>query len=305
MAIAAALTLTACAFPSGPAAAAIVLPGGTVELPVARVFDYFIVEATIEGRGPYSLLLDTGSDFITLDDSLKDAVEGLHRPAVRRIRGATGEYAHVEDGATIDTLRLGALTLRRVPVLFQEVSALGETIAHPIDGLLGIGPFVDHVLELDYPNDRVRVLDRAPAAPEGEVVSTELPFGDASTPMLPVTIGDHRLFCLLDSGCGWPAAIPADLGDELFVPGTEFVRESVSLTGKHERREGRLRETLRLGSFDLRRIRAVAGVGSPKIGAPLLRRFRVVIDASAGTVSLHLDPDARRQRWLRRRQRRR
>jgi len=281
---------SSCAVTHTPAAAEVDLPDEGAALPARRVYDFFLVEAMLDGRGPYPLLLDTGADYLTLDSSLATHF-AIGSPQVDRIRGATGDYVPVSQGATVATMRLGSMTLRRAPALFRDLSALGDTLGTPILGLLGIGLFEGTTLELDYPRDLVTV-HRRPLHPEhafGPTAAAVLPSGRASVPSVDVHIGNHSLRCLVDSGCGWAAAVPGHLGPELFTAGSVTPQQSVSLSGRHTRNEGSLRNAVRLGPFDLRAVRAVAGTGRPKLGAPLLSRFRVVFDRAHHRVGFFVD----------------
>ena len=123
-----------------------------------------VVEAFVNGRGPYRFAIETGAEFATITPKLANEI-GLTKQ--RSVEGIN-EYL-------VDSLRVGNATFQRF-----TISEL-PTRATDIDGLLGLPIYGELLLTLDYPARKLRFERGALPAPDGRTI-------------LPLTKGDRGHF---------------------------------------------------------------------------------------------------------------
>ena len=117
-------------------AAQLVLPGDSVVLPLVGTPTLPLVEATINGAGPYRLLIDLGSNVILLRRNVVDASRGT--VLVDRARS---DIAHV------DAIGLGPARLEDVTIAsYDELD---------VDGVLGYNALQHSSFTLDFPGQRL------------------------------------------------------------------------------------------------------------------------------------------------------
>lgn len=237
-----------------------------------------VVEATINGEGPFKLVLDTGAKATKLDD---DVVTSLGLRLVRKteIHQAPGVTPTVFEVVGIDSLALGGAVFRdcEATVLDYDEVFGGK---RRCDGVLGYPVFADCLLTLDYPRERV-VLKQGelPAADKREILDYEERDGLAG---IPVVISRIPVEIIVDSGMAGAIALAEGLEDGVALALQPAKRSDIA--SQLNIREARLSGTLRLG-----RHRVIEppvyffGTGSA-VGHKVLRHFVVTLDQKNGRV---------------------
>lgn len=109
--------------------------------------NHMVVEAKLNGEGPYRLIFDLGSPVTLLSNKAavgSKAVDANVRKSF--LFGARGE-------GKIKTLEVGELTAENVPVIVLDhpaLKALGGVLGKPIDGIIGYTFFARYRTTLDY-----------------------------------------------------------------------------------------------------------------------------------------------------------
>lgn len=128
-----------------------------IEIPMDTGAELPVVLATINGQGPFRLLLDTGSAVNILDDDVLKAVKLAPSGKARFFPPFQLHSWHAE--GDVDTVRVASLALgkARFSGLVAHVIDLDRESApwRDLDGLLGLATFADHLLEIDYPRKRI------------------------------------------------------------------------------------------------------------------------------------------------------
>ncbi len=124
-----------------------------------------IVEATINGQGPFAFILDTGGHDILTPDAAK--VLGLATTGAG-VSGGAGEGTLTEQYTRIDRVQIGAATLTEqsffvIPLQFDAIERGAKA---PLAGILGLELFERFAVELSYPARTLtlRLLENAPTA---------------------------------------------------------------------------------------------------------------------------------------------
>lgn len=109
--------------------------------------NHMLVEAKINGKGPYRLIFDLGAPITLLSNRASEASGVVDADAPRAfLFGMRGE-------AQIDRLEAGELKAEKLPaVVFDHpvLTALGDVIGRRIDGIMGFTLFARYRTTIDY-----------------------------------------------------------------------------------------------------------------------------------------------------------
>ena len=171
-------------------------------------------DVTINGHGPYKMVLDTGgSIMLSLDQEVADEI-GLKSIAPASVRGVSGQQ---ETGqAIVDSLQMGNIGCRRVITRTFPVRA---AVMNAADGIIGTGIFANGRLTMDFDNGQIVVAPSSPTAAAGRPVALRL-VGDAKL-MTIVQLEGQPCVALLDSGADAVAVSPSRLKE--LLPDKEFI----------------------------------------------------------------------------------
>lgn len=254
------------------------------ELPAEFRDGWIIVEASINGRGPYRLLLDTGAPFGHV--SVAAATEiGLRPTNQSEVTDITDETRRMPV-AYSRSVEIGPLRVTHLPFVISDSMPEGFLNELGVVGFLGYDAFELHTLDLDYPARALRVHtrrldpdepDAIPMRLEGHKPHVELRLGAPDAPARWFTIDSGgKLVLHLDAAAdGWTRQDLATLIEP--TAGLHGVNADL-LTAP-------LVAPLRIGEHEV--YHAVGEIKAPGciIGHPLLSRFRVRLDARSGLAS--------------------
>ena len=160
-----------------------------------------MVDATINGKGPYRLLVDTGAPGMILNKSLAEA---LQLPGPRRFGGSAAVDIHVAGPGgkglpasmhQIDSLKVGEAEFRGL-----ETLAIDTELGSEFDGVLGIGVVRECLLTFDYPAGKLRLTtEELPPSNGRDVLDYEQKMG-LSAPRIPVKVNGKPIHLVLDTG---------------------------------------------------------------------------------------------------------
>jgi len=145
-------------------------------LPFDLVDNRVSVEARLNGRGPFHLILDTGSGGVTISTDVAQQL-GLHVGDAGEGQGVGEKTVHAGE-AQIAQLQIGDLALADVDANVMDLSDAPQVFgAKPFDGIIGLPVFERMVVKHDYVN---RVLtftapDKFDYAGSGVIVHFERP----------------------------------------------------------------------------------------------------------------------------------
>ena len=152
----------------------------------------FSVPVTIDGRGPFPFVVDTGADHTTLSTELADALK-LPRGRNVRLHSITGES--IVGTARVNRLEVGSHAIEGVSLALLPREGLGAP------GLLGLDAVADQRVTLDFkkremtvrrskgfPFDPQAIVVRAAARRSGQLL------------LVDTTIRTEPVFVILDTG---------------------------------------------------------------------------------------------------------
>jgi hypothetical protein len=251
-----------------------------VAVPVRRLGDLLLVGATVNGRGPFTFLVDTGAGATFVSRTLAENLPGKGPVYTKEKDGSDrklGEQVEVKE------LALGGALFKNFRALAVDLGDLERATGMRIDGLLGFSLFADCLLTLDYPGSRLRLrTGKLPRPDGGEILPVTLMGG---APHVEVGIGEARITALLDSGSFEPVTLPRTQQVPLSgspVPGPLMA----GVTGRHRSDVGRIGAAVRLGRHEVQRPVVYLRDAGAGIGAPILKHFTLTFDNASQAVEL-------------------
>ncbi|MBI1895942.1 MAG: retropepsin-like domain-containing protein [Acidobacteria bacterium] len=138
--------------------------GGHVEMPFDFLHNQIVLRAIVNGKGPYSFILDTGTRATTIALHL---AESLHLPLGTRTPESKGIGSRRNIGrqTICDELRIGGLIARNLPVAVLDLSGVSAVMGRRLDGVLGFDFLEKRIIQIDYPLRRIRSYEVSPFSP--------------------------------------------------------------------------------------------------------------------------------------------
>lgn len=274
------MVLLACLFTVGggvmPLRAGHDRPDSTT-VPIELVDDHrAVVLATLDGRGPYRLAVETGSPNVQLAPKL-----------VRELALARAGTGGRDSLFRLDSLRIGDVIVKGLAVGSDEAL---ERIG--VDGVLGLDAYADLLLTVDYPAARLVLSRDSLPLPDGADVLPAVRVGPFIG--IPIDAGGTREIGVVDTQGGILFQAVPEEARRLAFSGTPRVvgRAVVGAGAPVEVKEARLAGDLKLGRHVFRHPSIAvhplpADIPSRMtIGTRALRHFRLTIDQRSMRVRL-------------------
>ena len=270
MSLALVLVATGCAQPAsrGPEPDAATL----VSVPLEPTRSGAVVQANVNGKGPFGLILDSGSEATFLSHE----IVGPLGDGVEVIRSAEGVYdrtAWEKARIQVPSITIGDLTLRDASAVVADLSVLFGGEETP-GGLLALGLFSEYLVTIDYPGERFLVRKGAlPPVNDDDVleyIEAEVRDKPRRYPAIQLQVAGQVLRARLDVATGGGIMLP-----------TEFMK-TLPLAGEPGRMAmARMPD----GDFDILGsvLDGVATIGAHSLERPKLRFSELYDDASLGT----------------------
>src|SRR5439155_17725424 len=223
------------------------------EVPFEFIHNEIVVQVKIAGKGPYSMLIDTDTDPSTID--LATARElGLEQGSKSYPASGGGNDANVVTLTRLRVVELGSVTVKDLSAGTIDLAKLSAKMGRPIHGVLGYSLLRNRIIQIDYPESKIRFYAESPYpgirnAPN-TVNTIAVPFRyDEGVLIDSIFVNGQKMKATLDTGSSGtfsltPEAI-ATLGlqeEALNGKGEEFV----GYNGEYETKTGVLK-SVRLG----------------------------------------------------------
>jgi hypothetical protein len=253
--------------------------------PITWVKQFPIAEVTINGRGPFSFLVDTGASRCVVSLELARALGLDVRMSNEGVFDASGTTNATLGHIELQQIGLGDRRFTSVPAQVLDLSFAARTLNHSISGVLGLELFRDLVLVIDYPASILELTDAAVPPPDDNEVlaAVQSPRG---LMLLEVGIGNRKMAVYLDSGDDGFMEIDRSVWDQ--YPWTSepiTVAKFVSVSGQiRDARSSRLGGSVEVGAYSL--LHPVVGqtdAGS-RLAGSFMKEFRVSLDQARGRI---------------------
>jgi hypothetical protein len=257
------------------------LPPSGVTLPAHRCANAFLVEATINGKGPFTLLIDTGAGITCVSPAVADQLASDKGHTFTHVVGATGKSTNVTSRLRIETLDVGAMRLREFDALIMDTEGFEVVMGGKLDGILGYPAFRDASLTLDYPRGEVRVSPAQLAVSNPRQMS-DLRIRGSDVPQIDMRIGDRDLRVIIDSGSGGELALSPGSADLVYETKPVPAGSTLALGGRQVRLLGRAGVDAEVAGVTLQRPLIETDAAMNLLGVEVLKHFTLTIDSRSG-----------------------
>lgn len=261
-------------------------PTGRAEVPAEFFARRVVVTVTINGVGPFRLLLDSGARGLLLS---RPAAERANLPLLPLVWVKSyvlgGSGTQKQRIARVPRLQAGGLQLEGLSACViapEEWKKFDEALhamraVGPCDGILGMAAFHDLLLEIDYPGQTVAV-HRPDTADFSDVGFARCEF-PRSVPYVNLQLPGRTLRVLVDTGDNGDLTLPTLENLPLLHGRQRFDGLIFGLGGSSVRSEsGQIDGAVRLGSITWNRLPVDTGRSPPRLGFRALSFWRVVLD---------------------------
>jgi predicted aspartyl protease len=274
------------------------MPPQVIELPFTLVHGAIIVQATVNGQGPFDMMLDTGADPSLVDLATAKAI-GLKLSSTGQAGSGTGADVNLAYESSPLQVQLGQLMAKDVAALALNLSDLSTHLDRKIGGVLGYSLLNNRIVQIDYPQRKVRFYAEAPppcAAKSATCITLPFRYQDDIV-ISGVTVNGRAATANLDTGSNGtflftPGAV-AKLGlDAAVAQATKGA--STGFNGTAENRKGTV-DRVTLGPLVVDKPAATfygKNTGYEKepwdvrIGSAFLKDYVVIVDYPHGLITL-------------------
>lgn len=257
-----------------PESATLATPLVRVPFRLAKSRPVPVVEAMVEGRGPYRFFLDTGASVCVFDTAFVEEL-GLEHRGTTEIGDPSDSARIPAQRAWVNELVLGGLTARGIEVVAFDRSSF--TGGEDIKGVLGLPLFMRLLFTLDYAGEEVRLREGALEPDQPHVVPFELEI----LPRLYVDVGGTILWTTIDSGSPAGLTLPHSFAAGLaFLEPLALVGRGRTVNSEFSIHGGRLDGTVRLAGHELvdPYVTTTDLLEHVNLGYGVLRHFALTID---------------------------
>lgn len=231
------------------------------EIPFEFIHNQIVVEARIAGKGPFNVLIDTNTDPSAIDSATAKEI-GLEVGS----RGGQASGGGTETNIVFPTrfpVDLGGISARDVAAATTDLKKLSDRIGRPIQAVLGFSFLKDRIIQIDYPNSKLRFFAETPypriqlSANTVNTISFPFKREDGDIIIDSVFVNNEKMRATLDTGSSGtfsltPQAVALLNLEEQAQPAE---KSSVGYNGEFETREGILK-SVRLGRISVESVRA-------------------------------------------------
>ena len=173
--------------------------GVAADVPFQLVDNRVFVPVTLNGKGPFQMLLDTGAD--TGGISL-ETMRVIAAPVAGRERiGGAGEGTDAVLKTRIASLQIGSAVFRDQPMMAERFGALNDVIGfQSFDGILGQAVFRRYVVEVDFAASRVRLIEPKTFRASPDAVGVPFTFYQGFMPLVRGSVVGARGRFVVDLG---------------------------------------------------------------------------------------------------------
>ena len=272
--------------------------------PLAAIkFDFLknevVASVRINGKGPFTVLLDTGTAPSVIDLSVARKI-GLKLETASGPSEGGGTEAHLTYSTSLPDVVLGKLTTAKVEALATDLSGLTPKIGRQIDGVLGDSFFSNRVIQFDYSRKIAKVYSRSPISrphPVAREITVPFQHEDGEVHFSGLRINGKTVKANLDTGSNGTFSLTPSGIERLGLvkqASKGQARSASGFNGKYNMRKGTL-DLVEFGNYRIYKPEVIywqrnTGHDSRNwdvnVGNLFLKNFVVTVDYQANQLTL-------------------
>ena len=164
-------------------------------VPFIFVDNRMMIQCKIDGAGPFSMVIDTGSPDVVIDPIVAKLV-GAHVRNNGTVSGAGNKPVHI--GATqLDMLSIGSQSFSRVDASVLDLSEIRVKLGFPrLDGIIGYSIMKHYAVVVDVDSNTIVFRTTPPTVPPSASTTSFT----GVIPVVPATIDGIPTTVIIDSG---------------------------------------------------------------------------------------------------------
>jgi predicted aspartyl protease len=242
-----------------------------------------VVETYINGHGPYSFLVDTGTTSKLIISPRLAANLKLKGVGTRQISDAKQNSVIVGSVVSVDSIEVGGVQFAPRTALVTPLQRAGRSV---FQGILGFDLFRDRLLTLDFRRHKL-LLDKGNLPPAAD--ANVIPFQSKNgIPVVTIIVNSQAIEAAIDTGATG-VMLPESVAKTLqFVEPPTLLPRAETLVDQFDVRGARLTSDIRLATFDFEQPFVAISPAVPvvNLGADVFADFRVTFDEQSGHVRL-------------------
>jgi hypothetical protein len=258
----------------------VTVEAGEARVPLTFVGGRPVVEARLNGKGPFRFYFDTGASGPVLSQKLAAELgaEVLGVAGVKSGGDAPDKEPISAQVVRLDQVELGGAKLADVRVVAMDRTRLGGPDA-PM-GVLSPALFPGYLVSLDYPRKELTLRAGQLGSPDDKTVFAYQP--DRPIPSVLADVAGQEVEMHLDSGSGAGLSLPLRFAETLPLAGkpADTGKKARSVSGDFPVLEGKLNGKLAFGQFSMEdpAVEFSDVVRRGNLGSRILDRFVVTLD---------------------------
>ena len=126
-----------------------------VEIPFDFYRNEIVLQVKINGKGPFNMMLDTGTDPSGIDLNTARDIGLKLRPLGKPATGG-GTDVNLTYYTELPLVEVAGFSVKNVETLAIDLSKISERLGKPLHGVLGHSVLNGRIVQIDYPNRVVR-----------------------------------------------------------------------------------------------------------------------------------------------------
>jgi predicted aspartyl protease len=242
-----------------------------------------VVETYVDGHGPYSFLVDTGTTSKLIISPRLAASLKLKRVGTKQISDAKQNRVIVGSVVGIDSIEVGGVQFAPCTALVTPLQSAGRSV---FEGILGFDLFHDWLLTLDFRRHKL-LLDKGNLLPAAD--AKVIPFQSKNgAPIVTVIINSQAIEAAIDTGATG-VMLPESIAETLqFAEPPVRLPRAGTIVDQFDVRGATLTSDIHLATFDFEQPFVAISPAVPivNLGADVFAGFTVTFDEQSGHARL-------------------
>ena len=248
-----------------------------------------IIEAKINGKGPFRFILDTGAQGLVINADLAKQLD-LQSTGKTHMGDPSDPEAIEVDRVRLDSVSIGDAILTGVNAIsWEPPAAFGGHALSKSRGIIGLMMLTDCLVTFDYANNEMR-LTRGELPPVNGKDVIKFASRDDGLPTIKLHVGNVAFDAHIDSGSPGGITLPENVQDRIELKSKPtVVGRARTVNSSFDILAADLDGNARIGGHTFEQPKLVfidmlnsSGVGN--IGSAILRQFKVTFDQRNGRI---------------------